>query len=56
MGQELSKTLLSPLFRDSQDFTQGDHQPRFASGGLTGEEFTSMLTQVIGRIYVLGAV
>ena len=54
--ESLGKALLSPLFRDSQDCTQGVRQAMFSSGGLTREESTSMLTQVIGRIYFLEAV
>lgn len=54
--KSLGKALLGPLFRDSQDCTQGVHKAMFSSGGLTREESTSTLTQVIGRIYFLEAV
>lgn len=47
--------LLCPLFRVLQDSHQGVYQATFSSGVLAREESTSLLIQVVGRIYFLGA-
>lgn len=48
--------LLGPLVRISHDCNQGVGWAVFSSRGLTEEEPTFMLPQVVGRVHFLGPV